>query len=98
VRDEVMVTVRRAIMFKVKMHFVVTNHHRVLIMRENYSAVRGELNMTGETPTVTPKGDTGLEVVDGDERSESFEFADTESRNRWAGILTRLLKVDELSG
>jgi hypothetical protein len=96
VKHEVLVTMRRAIMFKVKMHIVVTNYQRVLLMRENYSVIKAELNMTGDRPTVTPKGGTGLEVVDGDERSVNFEFADTESRNRWAGILTRILRVDEL--
>jgi hypothetical protein len=97
VTHDVMVTMKRAIMFKVKMHLVVTSYQRVLLISEHCSSIKGELNMTGETPTVTPKAETGLEVVDRDDRSETFEFADAASRDTWAGILARLLRVDEIA-
>jgi hypothetical protein len=97
IRHEVMVTMRRAIVFKVRVRLVITDGHRVLIMSENGASIKGELNWTGETPRLTPKGDAGLEVTDGDNRGESFEFPDTTTRDTWSGILTRLLRIDEFS-
>jgi hypothetical protein len=97
VKHSVLVTIKRALMFKVKRHVVVTSSQRVLLISEHCSSIKGELNMTGERPTITPKAETALEVVDRDDRSEIFEFADTQSRDRWARILTRLLRVEEMS-
>jgi hypothetical protein len=97
VHHEVMVTMWREIMFKVKVRLVIMDYQRVLLISENGAAIKGELNWTGETPRITPKGDTGLDVVDADNRGESFEFADTDARDTWAGILMRLLRMDESS-
>jgi hypothetical protein len=40
-------------------------------------------------------GERGVDVVDGDARCENVGFADTEARDRWSDIVTKLLPLIE---